>query len=116
MNITPVSYRNVSMRSNNTQETQSAQPSKTEQKLNDLKDTLEKKEVSPAASGLVNGIIWGGSGFVFDRILTKMFKMGTSLKTSACINGIIGLGMGIYGYAQAKKAKKAQKAENAQNA
>ena len=108
MNIAPVSYRTISMKSSNTNSEQ--KPVSQPVSAND-----SPLKFSPAAVGVLNGVTWGVLGFAFDRAMSGLFKMGTSIKTSACINGIIGLGMGIYGYFQARKAEKSLTAQNTDN-
>ncbi|MCD8377329.1 MAG: hypothetical protein LUB59_00915 [Candidatus Gastranaerophilales bacterium] len=66
----------------------------------------------PAVIGLINGGCWAMVGFAFDKLCSKMFKYESKTKISMAINSVIGAGMGIYAYIQAKKAVKADNARN----
>lgn len=116
MNIASVPYRNnYAMKAD--PKKQEAAKSK-EAKKDDLNNEA-LLQLSPAKAGLINGLLWGGIGFAFDRSLSLMFKAGTSLKTSACVNGTIAVASGLYTYYKVNKMHKnaaAQKTDNAQNA
>ena len=58
---------------------------------------------SPAVVGVVNGLCWGTVGYAFDKVCSKLLGYKSSNKVSLPVNGIIGAGMGIYSYVQAKK-------------
>jgi len=70
------------------------------------------KKYPAAVVGIVNGLCWSSVGFAFDKICSKIFKYESSNKVSLAINSIIGAGMGIYAYVQAKKMQKADTTAN----
>ena len=60
----------------------------------------------------MNAFCWTTVGLAFDKLCSKIFKTNSSGKISLGINGLLGAGMGIYSYCQAKKLQKNAKTEN----
>lgn len=65
----------------------------------------------PVVIGLMNAFCWTTVGLAFDKICSKLFKTNTSGKISLGVNGLFGVGMGIYSYCQAKKLQKTDNKE-----
>lgn len=99
MNISPISYNSrIAMR---------ADAQKTEQKSPE--SNLYPFRYSPASVGVLNGLTWFGIGLAFDKVVQSFTKSKHSFKTSAIVNGVVGLAMGTYTYI---KARNMQKNEN----
>ena len=81
-------------------------------KLNSKKQSIKTENndsgvpsYPPVVVGVVNGLCWGMVGYAFDKVCSKLFGYKSSNRMSLAINGIIGSGMGIYSFIQAKKCK-----------
>lgn len=110
-NIAPVNYNSLaSFKKNNAK-----QPKQTQtlsQKIEANNDIVLAH--SPLTIGLMNAACWSITGFIFDRLISKLFKTPTNPKISIALNGAIGAGFGIYSYCQAAKLQKAAKANPAE--
>ncbi len=108
-NIAPVNYNSFASFKNNS----ANQPKQTlSQKIEANNDIVLAH--SPLTIGLMNAACWSVTGFIFDRLISKLFKTPTNPKISIALNGAIGAGFGIYSYCQAAKLQKAAKANPAE--
>lgn len=104
-NIAPTNYNSLTSFKNNVAP---QQPKKTlSQKIEDNNDIVLAH--SPLTIGLMNAVCWSVTGFIFDRLIGKIFKTNSSPKISLGINGALGVIMGGYSYFQADKLQKAAK-------
>ena len=98
MNISPISYNSrVSMKADNQQPAQK----KNEGKIYPFR-------YSPVAVGVLNGVTWFGIGLAFDKVLQAFSKTKHPFKTSAIVNGAVGLVMGTYTFIKARNMQKTQ--------
>ena len=106
--ISPANYNNLaSFRNNNTLQ----QPQKTfAQKIEANNDKV--LQYPPIVIGLMNAFCWTTVGLAFDKLCSKVFKMNSSGKISIFVNGLLGIGMGIYSYCQANKLQKNAKTQS----
>ncbi len=99
MNISPISYNpRVAMKADN---------QKSAQKVNEK--NIYPFRYSPVSVGVLNGLTWFGIGLAFDKVVQAFTKSKHSFKTSAIVNGVVGLAMGTYTFI---KASNMQKKEN----
>lgn len=107
-NISLAGYNNLASFKNNSFAPQ--QPKKTfAEKIEANNDKVLK--YPPIVIGLMNAFCWTTVGLAFDKLCSKLFKLNSSGKISLGVNGLLGLGMGIYSYNQANKLQKAAKSE-----
>lgn len=106
-NISPVNYNSPASFKNNVAP---QQPKKT---LAEKIDANNEKVLKypPAVIGLMNAFCWTTVGLAFDKMCSKLFKTNTSGKISLWVNGLLGAGMGVYSYFQAKKLQKTEGAK-----
>jgi hypothetical protein len=106
MSISPISYghNNISMRG--------LEKPTNKPEINQSETTMQKIIKNPVGAGVTYGLSFAGIGFGFDRLFGKLFGANNSIKSSVILNGIIGLGMGLYTGIKVRNANKA----SAQNA
>lgn len=108
-NISSISYNNLASFKNNP-----AQQAPKKSFADKIEANNEKVlSYPPIAIGLMNAVCWTTVGLAFDKLCSKIFKMNSSGKISLGVNGLLGVGMGIYSYNQAKKLQKTAKTEQA---
>lgn len=67
----------------------------------------------PIKTAALNTVAWTGIGLGCDYlIMNKLLKFKTTKKQSFIINGLFGLGMGIYMFFKTKKMQKEQNIRN----
>ncbi|GEM_PF-5263814 len=94
MNISPVNYNpHFALRG-----TQNNQPTPKHEMIGNTKIPY-----TPATIGALNGVLWTGIGLAFDKVFSILTKTKRSMKSSLFVNGVIGVGMGIFSYVSAKK-------------
>ncbi len=104
MSISPVSINNISFKSQQTQQAPKAQKPTLADRINENNRAVLK--YSPATIGVVNGVCWTAVGMTFDKLTAKLLDRPSGTKSSLIINGLLGVVMGVWACAQAKKLQK----------
>lgn len=104
MSISPVSINNISFKSKQIQQAPKVEKPTLADKINENNRAVLK--YSPATIGVVNGVCWTTVGMAFDKLTAKMLDRPSGTKSSLIINSLLGVVMGVWASAQAKKLQK----------